>query len=138
MDSKTLCEYKKRYRRYHHHAWAGGIMLSLLLALRIFLEISGVSIDDRVMLLLGVALILYISLALALTYRYRSGLDAAEEQPPVSEDVERARLEAEVERERIRAEEEAARAEAKVRKKAAKAAAKARKKELKEQEKKGG
>ncbi|HDS59218.1 MAG TPA: hypothetical protein ENN54_02855 [Thermoplasmatales archaeon] len=131
MDSKTLCEYKKRYRRYHHHAWAGGIMLSLLLALRIFLEISGVSIDDRVMLLLGVALILYISLALALTYRYRSGLDAAEEQPPVSEDVERARLEAEVERERIRA-------EAKARKKAAKAAAKARKKELKEQEKKGG
>ncbi|MGC9554116.1 MAG: hypothetical protein ACP5EK_02285 [Thermoplasmatota archaeon] len=131
MDSKTLCEYKKRYHRYHHHAWAGAIMLSLLLALRIFLEIPGVAIDDRVMLLLGVALILYISLALALTYRYRSGLDAAEEQPPVSEDVERARLEAEVERERIRA-------EAKARKKAAKAASKARKKELKEREKEGG
>lgn len=135
MTSKDYREYRKRYQRYHHHAWAGTVMLSLLLALRIFLEISDIPVDDRFIVPLGVLLIAYTSVALFLSYRYRSGLEAEEER--TSEAVERARLEAEVERERIRAEEKMAKAEAKIRKKVAKAAAKARKKALKEQEKDG-
>ena len=117
-------------------------MLSLLLALRIFLEISDVDVDDRLFLPVGVVLLLYTLTALFYTYRYREGLEADD---ATSGDVERGRIQADLERERIAAasaerqaelEAEARRAEAeelaKARKNEAKALAKARKTEAKE------
>lgn len=117
-------------------------MLSLLLALRIFLEISDLDVDDRLFLPVGVILLVYTVTALFYTYRYREGLEA---ENATSDDVERERIQADLERERIAAaskerqaelEAEARRAEAeelaKARKKEAKALAKARKKEAKE------
>ena len=106
-------------------------MLSLLLALRIFLEISDVDVDDRLFLPVGVVLLLYTLTALFYTYRYREGLEADD---ATSGDVERERIQADLERERIAtaSAERQAELEAEARKKEAKALAKARKKEAKE------
>jgi hypothetical protein len=123
-------EYKRRYQRFHHHAWAGSIMLSLLLALRIFLEISDVEVDDRIFLPIGVGLLVYTLIALFYTYRYREGLEA---EQATSDAVEQERIRADVERERIAAasEQQQAELEAETRQAEAEALAKARKKEAK-------
>ena len=117
-------------------------MLSLLLALRIFLEISDVEVDDRIFLPIGIGLLIYTLVALFYTYRYREGLEAEE---ATSDAVEQERIHADVEKERIataaaqrqadlEAETRKAEAEelAKARKKEAKALAKAEKKTAKE------
>lgn len=156
MNTTEQREYKRRYQRFHHHAWAGSILLSLLLALRIFLVISHVSVDDWLFLPVGVGLLIYTLVALFYTYRYREGLEAEE---ATSDAVEQERIQADVERERIAAEtaqreaeleaeirqveaeelakarKKEAKAEAKAKKKAAKEAAKARKKAEKAAEK---
>ncbi|MFO8132920.1 MAG: hypothetical protein R6U10_03155 [Thermoplasmatota archaeon] len=142
MNTRDRREYRRRYQRFHHHAWAGSIMLSLLLALRIFLEISDVDVDDWIFLPVGVILLGYTLTALFYTYRYREGLEAGE---ATSDEVEQERIRADVETERIataaaqrqaelEAETRQAMAEelAKARKKEAEALAKTRKKEAKE------
>lgn len=131
-------------------------MLSLLLALRIFLEISHVDVDDRLFLPMGIVLLVYTLIALFYTYRYRKGLET---EDATSGGMERERIQADVEKERIAAEaaqkqaelesetreteakelakarKKEAKALAKAKKKAAKAAEKARKKAKKEAEK---
>ncbi len=142
MNTTERRDYKRRYQRFHHHAWAGSILLSLLLALRIFLVISNVAVDDWLFLPIGVGLLIYTLIALFYTYRYREGLEAEE---AVSEEVEQERIRADVERERVAAETAQREAEleaetrqvaaeelAKARKKEAKAEAKAKKKTVKE------
>jgi len=38
MKEKNIGEYKRRYDMSRHHAWAGGILLSVLLAIRILFD----------------------------------------------------------------------------------------------------
>jgi hypothetical protein len=130
MKKSDLRTGPTRYRRSHHHAWAGTVMLSVLLSVRIFLEISATVIDDRIFLVLGVVLIGYILIALVLTYRYRFDLDQEAPPPAPAEDPTPMRQDAELQTTQLKAQEKRAKAEAKATKKAAKAAAKARKKDL--------
>ena len=45
MSEKNLSENKKRYQAVRHHAWAGSVLLAILLAARILIEISDVSYE---------------------------------------------------------------------------------------------
>ena len=103
-------------------------MLSVLLSLRVFLEISQTNMDDRIFLIIGCVLIVYILAALFFTYRYRFGWETHELRDRPSDSIASVRLETAIERERIKAAEKIALAEAKSQKKVAKAAVKAQKK----------
>lgn len=72
MSKKNLSEYKRKYENARHHAWAGSVLLAVLLAIRIFLETS--KIDDRIFIFIGSILVIYILIAVFFTYKYRSGL----------------------------------------------------------------
>ena len=109
MAQKTLNENKRKYDMSRHHAWAGGILLSVLLAVRILFEI-----EDIYVIPIAVILIVYILIALFLTYKYRSGL--ATQQKTVQE-VHIHSDESEIEKERLKVEKKKAKAEAKKAKK---------------------
>jgi hypothetical protein len=123
MPKKDLAEYKRKYDMYRHHAWAGGILLSVLLAIRALLEISNVSdIPDFIILPIGVILVVYVLISIFFTYKYRSGLTVQQEQKVIqfkttSEDIEKEKIHAEVEKERLKVEKKKAKAEAKRKKK---------------------
>lgn len=112
MDKEDLSEYKRKYDMYRHHAWAGLGFLSVLLAIRIILP----ELSELVQPILFV-LIVYIMIALILTYKYRRGLTAKPDRPPTSEKIEKQKIQAEVEKERLKIEKKKAKAEAKARKK---------------------
>jgi hypothetical protein len=95
-----------------HHAWAGGILLSVLLAIRIL-----IFDNDTIIIPIGVALIVYILVALFFTYKYSSGL--ATEQKTVQE-VHIHSDEGEIEKQRLKIEKKKAKAEAKKAKKSKK------------------
>jgi len=119
MNEKNLVEYKKKYHRYRHHAWAGLGFLSVFLAVRLILGIKAPDILDPIIFVV----ILYIVIALLFTYRFRAGLSAEDtiktvEQPNV--EIEKARINAEVEKERLKVEKKKAKAETKAKKKAKK------------------
>lgn len=121
MNQKNLSEYKRRYDNARHHAWAGSVLLAVLVAFRGFLEITDINLDDRIIAIIGIILIIYILIAVIFTYKYRSGLSA--EKKPVeinikSENVEKEKIAAEVEKERLKVEKKKAKAEAKKIKKA--------------------
>ena len=105
MAQKNLNENKRKYDVSRHHAWAGAILLSVLLAVRILFEI-----DDMIVMPLAVILIVYILIALFLTYTYRSGLST---QQKTVQEVHIHTDEAEIERERLKIEKKKAKAEAK-------------------------
>ena len=105
MAQKNLNENKRKYDVYRHHAWAGAILLSVLLAIRILFDT-----DDRVVMLLGVILIAYILIALFFTYKYRSGLST---QQKTVQEVHIHTNEAEIEKERLKVEKKKAKTEAK-------------------------
>lgn len=133
MPKKTnnhLSEYKKKYQAVRHHAWAGFVLLAVLLAVRIFLETAGITIDDRLVIGIGAILVVYTVIAVLLTYKYRSGLSAAEEIVHVhhSDESEKEKIRADVKKERLKLEKKKAKAEEKARKKEAKAKAKKEKK----------
>jgi len=107
--AKDKSDYKRRYDMSRHHAWAGGILLSVLLAIRILFEV-----DNNIVIPLGVILIVYILVALFFTYRYSSGLAA--EQKTVQE-VHKRTDKPEVEKQRLKVEKKKAKAEAKKAKK---------------------
>lgn len=69
-------EYKKKYQVARHHAWAGSVLLAILLSIRILVEISDINIKnlDMVILILGIIIIFYTISALFLSYKYRSGV----------------------------------------------------------------
>lgn len=125
-----LSEYKKKYHAVRHHAWAGSVLLAILLAVRLFLETASINIDDRIIIGIGALLVLYTLMAVVLTYKYRSGLSAQEKVVHVhqSDDLEKEKIRADVEKERLKLEKKKAKAEAKAQKKEAKAKAKREKK----------
>ena len=109
MAQKNLNENKRKYDMSRHHAWAGAILLSVVLAVRILFEV-----DDMILMPLAVVLIVYILIALFLTYKYRSGLST---QQKTVQEVHIHTDEAEIEREKLKVEKKKAKAEAKKAKK---------------------
>lgn len=117
MSPKDISEYKKKYQRFRHHAWAGLGFLSVAFALRLLFPESFEMLPPVIFIL-----VIYIVVALLFTYRYRAGLSAEEKvekvQPPV--EVEKEKIHAEVEKERLKLEKKKAKTEAKKTKKAKK------------------
>ena len=114
MNQKNLSEYKRKYDVARHHAWAGSVLLAVLVAIRGFLELSEIKIDDRIIIAIGMILVFYILIAVFLTYNYRSGINA--EQKTVQE-VHIHSDETEIEKERLKVEKKKAKADAKKAKK---------------------
>lgn len=74
MNTTNKMEQKRRYEISRHHAWAGSVLLAVLLAIRIFFETSETTIDNTIFIAIGIIIVLYILIALILTYKYRSGI----------------------------------------------------------------
>jgi uncharacterized membrane protein len=72
---ENISEYKRKYEIFRHHAWAGTAFLSVLLALQYLVT----SIPRYIFIPVGTLLILYILIAVVLTYRYRAGLSKIED-----------------------------------------------------------
>ncbi|MFO8077453.1 MAG: hypothetical protein R6U21_02250 [Thermoplasmatota archaeon] len=118
---------KTKYAMAKHHAWAGSILLAILLAIRVFFETTDNQINDIIFLGIGILLVLYILFALFFTYRYRTGLSITEEKANnilPSEAIAKEKIQSDLEKERLKLE-----------KKRIKAEAKALKKQRKEEEK---
>ena len=121
MNKKDLVQYKKKYNVFRHHAWAGLGFLSVILAFRlIFLD------QAQILTPVIVILAIYIIIALIFTYRYRTGLFAEEKVIKVekvessSDDIEKERIRAEVEKEILKLEKKKAKSEEKRAKKSKK------------------
>ncbi|KAA0005457.1 MAG: hypothetical protein DRM98_04240 [Thermoplasmata archaeon] len=122
---KDLTLYQRKYDLYRHHAWAGSILLSVLLAIRVFLQITGFKdIPDIIILPLGVILVIYILVSLGFTYKYRSGLIVEQKIVQKIETPEEAfkkqKISAKIEKERLKLEKKKAKAEVKKIKKSTK------------------
>jgi len=113
MKEKDLSEYKRKYEISRHHAWAGTAFLSLLLAFRYFVP----SIPDVIFIPIVSILALYILIGLICTYKYRAGLSAKQWPDNQSDQLEKEKMVAEVEKKRIKLFKKRAKAEAKARKK---------------------
>lgn len=117
MNERNLSEYKRKYQRFRHHAWAGLGFLSVVIAVRlIFFE------QAELLTPIIVILAIYIIIALIFTYRYQAGLSAEDTVIKVepSVEIEKERVKAEVEKERVKVEKKKLKAETKAKKKAGK------------------
>jgi hypothetical protein len=74
MKEPSTTDIKNKYDMARHHAWAGSVLLAVLLALRVFFLSQNDQINETIFLLIGIILIMYILIGLLLTYRYRSAL----------------------------------------------------------------
>ncbi len=123
MNKKYLSEYKRKYDISRHHAWAGSVLLALLVATRGFLELSDIKINDTFVIVLGIILVFYTLISVFLTYRYRSGLTT--EQKKIVEvhhhnsddELEKKKIDSDLEKERLKLEKKKAKAELKKAKK---------------------
>jgi len=118
MKEKDLVEYKKRYHTFRHHAWAGLGFLSIVLAFRlIFYE------EAQLLTPIIIVLAIYIIVSLFFTYWYRSGLtyegNIVNIESPTSkkDDIERERINAELEKKRLKLKKKKVKAELKANKK---------------------
>jgi purine-cytosine permease-like protein len=82
--NKYFSDIAKKYRISKHHAWAGSILLAILLAIRIFFETSNISEYNQLILVIGFFIIVYMLISLIFTYKYRSGLSLDENSINVS------------------------------------------------------
>jgi len=114
MRQNQLSEYKKRYHKYRHHAWAGLGFLSVVLAVRLIFQES-TQVLTPIIVILG----MYIIVSLVFTYKYRAGLQA--EDAGIAQDssveLEKEKIRADVEKARLKNEKKKAKAEAKQEKK---------------------
>ena len=102
----------RTYQRVKHHAWAGLGFLSVLLALRIILP----AYADVLTPLIAV-LLMYIVVALVLTYLYRGELSEVGNEPSVHERVSPESQRSSSEKTRLKEEKKKAKAEVKKTKK---------------------
>jgi purine-cytosine permease-like protein len=72
--TNDLSDIKKKYAISKHHAWAGSILLAILLAVRIFFETSDINEYNQIILIIGLFIIIYMIISLIFTYKYRLGL----------------------------------------------------------------
>ena len=114
MKQRDLNEYKRKYQIFRHHAWAGLGFLSVVFAIRVIFSESTEILTPVIFIL-----VIYVVVAILLTYRYRAGLSAEDKvvQAEPSVELEKERLKTEVERERLKVEKKKVKAEAKARKK---------------------
>ncbi len=82
MTKKDMLQpIRAQYDIARHHAWAGTVLLSLLLAIRIILEMAeNRFIPEIVFVSLGVIIVLYTLGALLFTFRYRNALKQKEQE----------------------------------------------------------
>ena len=116
---KDAGEYKRKYARFRHHAWAGLGFLSVVLAIRIILPEYSVFLTPIIFVLI-IVLIIYVFVALLFTYKYREGAAPVEESAPSvtpSVELEKAQLAAEIEKTRLKVEKKKAKTKAKAEKK---------------------
>jgi len=73
MNNKNLTK-KQSYDLARHHAWAGGILLSILLALRLLIP----QLPQTPITLLALLLIAYITISVLFTYKYKNALTQKE------------------------------------------------------------
>jgi hypothetical protein len=88
-------ELKKKYAISKHHAWAGSILLAILLAIRIFFETSNINEYNQIILIAGFFIIIYMIISLLFTYKYRSGLSIDEKSINLnisSDNVEKSKI----------------------------------------------
>jgi hypothetical protein len=77
----TLQPLRAQYEIARHHAWAGTVLLSVLLAIRIFFEMAeNRIIPDNIFILFGLIIASYTLGALFFTYRYREALLQKEQE----------------------------------------------------------
>jgi hypothetical protein len=120
MNEKKLAEYKRKYDIARHHAWAGSVILAIVLAIRIFLETTDIIIENWIILIIGGIVVIYTLSAVILTYRYRSGLTSEQKIIQIhssSESIEKEQLKAKTEKERLKIEKKKAKASFKAEKK---------------------
>ena len=115
MSKRDLAEYKKKYDNARHHAWAGSVLLAVLIATRGFLELTSYDVDDRIFLVLGFILIFYTLISVFFTYTYRPGLSAEQKQVVQLKVKDK---DPKIEKEKLKLEKKKAKAEAKKAKKA--------------------
>jgi len=110
--NKNLSEYKRKYDVTRHHAWAGSVILAVLVTIRGFLELSKIDVNDWIIVALGLILVFYVLISVVFTYRYRAGLSS------VQKNVVEVKIESDnLEKERLKAEKKKAKSEAKKAKK---------------------
>jgi hypothetical protein len=74
MIKRDISNLKGKYDKSRHHAWAGSVLLTVLLAVRLFLQGANINVNNLVILIIGIFLIFYIFISVIFTYRYRSCL----------------------------------------------------------------
>ena len=86
-------DHTKRYAISRHHAWAGSVLLAILLAIRLFITSTTLIMPEILFAFIGGILVLYIFISLILTYKYRSGLfqqqssqDSTTKEPQISKE----------------------------------------------------
>ena len=113
---KNTPNLKQRYDLSRHHAWAGTVLLSMLLALRLLLEIPTALLILSIILLTG-----YILTSLFFTYKYRQGLlTNIHNKTIISSNLEQQKIAADIQKEQVKLEKKKAKTEAKKQKKAQK------------------
>jgi len=112
MEKKDFTEYKRKYDLVRHHAWAGLGFLSVLLAISVIAPWLLVFLSPIL-----VVLIAYVVISLLFTYKYYRGFSATQESIPHSEEVEKEKIHADVEKERLKLEKKKAKVEEKAKKK---------------------
>ena len=121
MKEKDLVEYKKRYHTFRHHAWAVLGFLSVVLAFRLIFYENADLLNPII-----IVLAIYIIVALIFTYRYSSGLKEVggvvkvESPESAKYDIEKERINAELEKKRLNLEKKRIKAEVKKEKKSKK------------------
>ena len=103
--------FRRKYDIFKHHAWAGTVLLSILLTFRYVVKSFPASIFTLLFLIIAV----YILIALFLTYRFRKGLYGKRESAGIVQFENRIR--SKIEKNRIKIAKKEAKAEAKIRKK---------------------
>ena len=68
MDHKTSYVISK------HHAWAGSVLLGIILAIRVFFEMANIEVNNLIFVIIGFVIVFYILISLLLTYKHRTGL----------------------------------------------------------------
>jgi uncharacterized ion transporter superfamily protein YfcC len=101
MNEKVLSENKRKYNIARHHSWAGTVILSVVLAVRIIIP----DIHNIILYFVVSALVIYILCSLSFTYKYRSGLSSQEKSISVDASVEIEKERLKLEKKRTKAEE---------------------------------
>ena len=120
MNQKNLREYKQKYGIARHHAWAGSVLLAVLIAIRSFLELTDIKLNDIIVLIVGIILIIYILISVFYTYKYRSGLSDEQQKIEVyikSKDYKKQEIEGKVEKQRLKIDKKKVKNDAKIIKK---------------------